>query len=134
MTEESKALQTRKKETTDVELTQDQPVFAPATDIYEKDDAVLVICDMPGVDEKHVDITLENGVLTITGQQDRTDPEGYSLLHREYRSGIFRRTFTVTADIDQDKIDAKISKGVLNLVLPKSEKAKPRKITVASGD
>ncbi|OQA25789.1 MAG: Spore protein SP21 [Verrucomicrobia bacterium ADurb.Bin345] len=134
MTQESKAMQTHKKENPQVELTRDEPVFTPATDIYEKPDAVLVMCDMPGVDEKNVDVTLESGVLTITGRQDAARREGLELLHQGYRTGIFRRTFEVSAEIDASKIDAKISKGVLRLVLPKTEQAQPRKIAVASGD
>lgn len=134
MTQETKAMKTQKKENTDVELTRDEPVFLPATDIYEKSDAVLVMCDMPGVDEKSVDVGLENGVLTITGRQESAPMDGYELLHHGYRTGIFRRTFNVTADIDASKIDAKISKGVLRLILPKTEKAQPRKIAVVSGD
>lgn len=104
MNHESKAVQKHKK-TTDIEVTRDHPVFAPATDIYEKSDAVMVVCDIPGVDKKNVDVMLENGVLTITGRQDTTEPEGCKLLQRGYRSGVFRRTFNVTADIDMSKID-----------------------------
>ena len=134
MTQETKAMQAQKKENTDVELTRDEPVFLPATDIYEKSDAVLVMCDMPGVDEKSVDVDLENGVLTITGRQEAVPPDGYELLHQGYRTGIFRRTFNVmTTDVDTAKIDARISKGVLSITLPKIEEArkKGRKIEVA---
>ncbi len=113
-----------------VELTRDQPVFAPATDIYERDDAVVVVCDMPGVDEKHLEITLEEGVLTILGYADETEPTDHELVYRGYRSGVFRRAFTLGTDVDPEKIRAKLSNGVLRVELAKSEKAQPRKIPV----
>lgn len=112
----------------------ERPVFVPATDVYEKADALLVLCDMPGVDEKNVEVTLDNGVLTIVGQQDPQPPQGYRLIHRGYETGIFRRAFRVTPDIDASRISAKMSQGVLRLVLPKAEHARPRRIAVTSGD
>ncbi len=113
-----------------VELTRDQPVFAPATDIYERDDAVVVVCDMPGVDDKHVDITLEDGVLTILGYADTSAPSDHELVYRGYEPGTFRRAFTLGAEVDPDKIRAKIVNGVLRVELGKTERAQPRKIPV----
>lgn len=115
------------------ELTRDLPVFAPDVDIYEKENAILVLCDMPGVDDKHIDITLENDVLTLTGYQGTAEPEGVTLLHRGYAQGIFQRSFTLSTEVDRDKIVARINQGVLQLTLPKAEEAKPRKITVTAG-
>ncbi len=115
------------------ELTRDLPVFAPDVDIYEKDDAIMVLCDMPGVDDKHIDITLENDVLTLTGYQDTTEPEDITLLHRGYANGIFQRSFTLSTEVDREKIAARINQGVLQISLPKAEEAKPRKITVSAG-
>lgn len=121
-------------ETTDraqsVELTRDQPVFTPATDIHEREDAVMVVCDMPGVDEKHVDITIEEGVLTILGYQDTAEPADHELIYRGYSPGVFRRAFTVGPEVDPEKVRAKIANGVLRVMLGKSEKAQPRRIAV----
>ncbi len=126
---EEKALE--KKVTTEaVELTRDQPVFAPATDIYEREDAIVVVCDMPGVDEKHLDITLEEGVLTILGYADSTEPANHELIYRGYRPGVFRRAFTVGAEVAPEKIRARLANGVLRVELGKAEKALPRKIPV----
>ena len=116
------------------ELTRDLPVFAPDVDIYEKDDAILVLCDMPGVDEQHVDVTLENDVLTLTGYQETAEPEDITLLYRGYASGVFQRSFTLSTEVDRNKIGARIRQGVLQITLPKAEEAKPRKITVSAGD
>lgn len=115
-----------------VELTRDQPVFAPATDIFERDDAVVVVCDVPGVDEKHLDITLEEGVLTILGYADTSEPQGHELVYRGYTPGVFRRAFTLGAEADPDKIRAKLCNGVLRIEIGKTEQAQPRKIPVVA--
>ena len=119
-----------KREAKDMELTRDLPVFVPATDIYEKPDSVLVVCDMPGVDEKKVDITLEDDVLTLSGVQEAAEPEGLSPLYRGYDTGVYRRTFRLDTRVDRAGIKARLANGVLQVVLPKAEEAKPRKITV----
>ena len=131
MTEKKKESAMQKRpESQPAELAQDRPVFIPATDIFERDDAVMVVCDVPGVDEKQVDVSLENDVLTITAMQGEESREGLELLHRGYRSGIWRRSFTLTADVDASKIRAQIKQGVLSVILPKSEAARPRRIQV----
>ena len=135
MTTKDQDVQVTKKEGAPAaELTRDLPVFTPATDICKRADAILVTCDMPGVDERHVDIQLENRVLTITGYQDAEQPAELELLHRGYVPGAFRRAFTLGADIDAAKIAARISKGVLRVELPKAVEAQPRKIQVTTGD
>ena len=115
------------------ESTHAGPVFVPATDIYEKEDAILVRCDMPGVEQGEVDITLESNELTITGSQAVAKPEGCDLLSNEYDIGTFQRTFKVPQLIDRDKIKAKLHNGVLDIELPKAEQAKPRKIEITTG-
>ena len=119
-----------KTESREVEMPQDLPVFTPVADIYEKEDSILVICDMPGVKDEQVDVVLDNGELTITGYQDIAEPEGHEITHRGYESGIFRRVFLLANEINTEKIEAKISNGVLNVLLPKLEQAQPKKITV----
>ena len=115
---------------TDVELAEDRPVYTPSTDIFESKDAILVRCDMPGVDDQSLDVTLEDDVLTITGRQHTDDAAGYDSLSAEYGTGIFRRAFTIAQDINHDRIQARIKQGVLELELPKAERAKPRRISV----
>lgn len=114
----------------EVELAQDLPVFVPATDVYERGEALLVVCDLPGVATDRVDIRLEKDVLTVTAQQEDFSPEGADLLYRGYRTGIFRRSFTVTTPVDAGKIKANMKNGVLYITLPKTAESQPRKIKV----
>jgi len=108
------------------------PVIMPAVNLYEREHEVVIVADMPGVGEKDIDITVEKHVLTISGKTGTTEPAGYELRYREFAPVEFRRVFSLTSDLDADNIKAAIKNGVLTLTLPKSEKAKPRKITVAT--
>lgn len=116
------------------EHTRDLPVFVPDTDIYETDDAVVVVVDMPGVDEKHVEVDLENRVLTITGYQTPETFEGLEPVAAEYRVGNYRRSFTLSEDVDTEGITARVKDGVLRIRLPKAKELQPRKIQVEAGD
>ena len=116
----------------DAELTRDRSVFVPAADIYEQEKSILVRCDMPGVDDKNLEVTLEDNVLTITGTQAHNRPEGYALIVGEYDTGVYHRSFSVPQEIDHSKIKARVQNGVLDIELPKAEKAQPKKITVKS--
>lgn len=109
-----------------------QAVFTPAADIYEEKDSFTVLADMPGVEQKNIDISIEDNVLTISGTQNSQEHDGYELLHRGYKTGLYKRSFSLASDIDHAKISAKMNNGVLRLTLPKSEKAKPRKIEIES--
>ena len=123
-----------RQERAGAEMAQDRPVFAPATDIIEREDAVEVVCDMPGVEQDRVDVTLENDVLTIIGTQQHDDPEGYQLLYRGYSDGLFRRVFTLSADIDRARIQARMKQGVLRITLPKAAEVQPRRIRIQAGE
>jgi HSP20 family protein len=131
MAEPGKALESRSEQASlQAESTRPRRVFVPRTDIIEKTDSIILVADMPGVDESHVDITMEKGVLTIYGTVDAAYHEDYGIAYAEYSIGDYRRSFTVTDEIDQDKIEATVKNGVLRLTLPKAEKVKPKKITV----
>lgn len=104
--------------------------FIPRVDIYETDDAVHVIADMPGVDESTIDITLEKNVLSLYGYVDVAKPDNYSLAFAEYEVGDFERKFTLSDEIDREKISATVKDGVLNILLPKAGPAKTRRIAV----
>jgi HSP20 family protein len=114
------------------ENTRTRRVFMPRTDIYETKDAIVVLADMPGVDDKSIDVTLEKNVLTINGFVDSEIPSGYSLTYAEYAVGDYRRIFTLSNEVDRDGITATVKNGVLKLVLPKSVQTKARKIAVKS--
>lgn len=114
-----------------VEHTRATRVFAPTVDIVEHTDNIVMFADMPGVDEKSVDITLENELLTIYGMVKPEVPENHRLVISEYGVGDYKRTFTISNEIDRDHIQASVKDGVLKLVLPKAESAKTRKIPVS---
>ncbi len=112
------------------ERTRQRRVYVPRADIYETRDDVVVTADVPGVDEKSVDITLEKNVLTINAYPADYQPEGYSLVYSEYGVGDYQRRFVISNEIDQEKIEASVKNGVLHLRLPKAGPAKARKISV----
>jgi HSP20 family protein len=114
------------------EGTRPGPVFIPAVDILENERELLVLADMPGVDSKNVDIDLRDNQLTIIGRVDPLVNEKEGFLHKEFEWGDYYRQFSLSNVIDQSKISAKMEEGVLRLVLPKIEKAKPQKIKVAA--
>ena len=113
------------------ERTKPGPVFIPAVDIFESEQALTLVADMPGVEPGSVDVDLKDGVLTLTSEA--ADPAGDKERARatEYHYGRYYRQFTLSEMIDQSKIEARMKDGVLELILPKVEKAQPRKISVS---
>jgi HSP20 family protein len=112
---------------------QQHPVFVPPADIYETRDSIVVLAEMPGVAPDGVDITLERRVLTIRGRSTGTEHKGYQRVYNEYADGDYERSFTLSENIDRDRIEATLKNGVLHLVLPKAETAKARKIELKAG-
>jgi HSP20 family protein len=113
-----------------LEQTRSGQFFRPDVDIVETPDELLVLADMPGLGTDLIDIRFEDGTLTIHGRVPSRQPADVRFLLREYAVGDFFRTFRVSENIDASRITADYSGGVLTLHLPKSEKAKPRKIAV----
>ncbi|HEY3743855.1 MAG TPA: Hsp20/alpha crystallin family protein [Bryobacteraceae bacterium] len=107
--------------------------WMPAVDIRETENALVVKADLPEVDEKDIDIQIENGTLTLKGERkfekDETGKGGYHRIERSY--GTFARSFTLSDTIDAEKVAAEFKNGVLTITLPKKEAAKPRTIKVA---
>jgi len=103
--------------------------LTPTVDIVENRDAYILQSDMPGVTKEGVEILLEANELTIVGRRTETPSEA-QYVYRESKPVHFRRVFELDPAIDVDKIDARVEHGVLTLTLPKSERVKPRKITV----
>ena len=108
-------------------------VYVPKVDIYSEDEGVVILVEMPGVDENELDISLEKQVLTISGYVSPDEPEGYDLAYSEYNVGDYQRSFTLPDEIDTNNIEASISKGILRLLLQKAPEAQARKITVKAG-
>jgi HSP20 family molecular chaperone IbpA len=105
-------------------------VFMPTADIYETQDALKVILEMPGVEKGNVDVHVEDGVLNVEGRLDLTKYKGLQPLYTEYNIGHYSRSFRLSNKINQDKIGAELKDGILSLTLPKVEEAKPRTIQV----
>lgn len=112
------------------EQTRSQKFFTPTTDICETKEQLVLLADMPGVKQDGVDITLEQNVLTIYGHVEQPEFPGYSLNYAEYGIGSYKRVFALSNEIDREGIQASVKNGVLKLVLPKSKRAMPRKISV----
>ena len=104
--------------------------FLPVSDIFETDHALNVVLEMPGVAKDNVEIGIENDVLKISGRIDIAKYEGLQPVYTEYNIGNYSRSFQLSNKVDQDGIKAELKDGVMTLVLPKSEKAKPRRISV----
>ncbi|MBI4514559.1 MAG: Hsp20/alpha crystallin family protein [Deltaproteobacteria bacterium] len=131
MTEQELSVRT-KKELAKEEHTRAGRTFMPDVDIYETPDKLWLWADMPGVDEKSVDVSLADGVLAISGQVALQEYDNLNPVYTEYRVGNYQRRFTLSDRIDSTRITARITNGVLELELPKAEAAKPRKIAVAA--
>ena len=114
------------------EHTRPGPVFSPSVDIYESIDALTLVADMPGVGKDTVEIHVEDDELTIRGVVIK-ETVNERAVYTEYEVGDFIRTFSLSAVIDQSKIEASMKNGVLTLTLPKVAAAKPRQITVKGG-
>ena len=131
MTEQTLELEKQEVENLgEVETVRNTRTFIPRVDIYETEDTVVLLADMPGVDENSVDITLEKNILTINGFANRQAPEGFEPAYAEYKFGNYERTFALSDEVDREQIEATVKNGVLRLVMPKAEAAKTRKITV----
>ena len=112
------------------EATTPTRAFMPNADVFETEDALTVVLEMPGVDRENINITVENGLLTVEGRINFGKYEGLQPLYSEYNVGPYRRSFQLSSRVDQDKISAEMRDGVIMLVLPKAEEAKPRRIEV----
>lgn len=131
MTDTKKDIQKREAELEKgVERTRSRRVFTPRVDIIEKKDYIVLVADMPGVDEKSVNVTLEKDRLTIYGNVEQEFHKGHRLILSEYGTGDYERTFTISNQIDRKHIKATVKNGVLRLTLPKTDIAKARHIPI----
>ena len=108
--------------------------FAPAVDVYEDEHQVTLKIEVPGIDEKDIDVQVENNTLTVHGErkiEKEEKEENYRRVERQY--GSFTRTFTLPQTVDTEKVAATYDKGVLKIALPKKAEAKPKQIKVTVG-
>jgi HSP20 family molecular chaperone IbpA len=129
---ERQELQVQKKRELETreETTVPARVYVPTADVYETADALSVILEMPGVDKSNVEVRVKDDVLSVEGRIDLSKYQGLQPLYTEYNIGHYARNFQLSSKIDQNKISAEMKDGVLSLLLPKAEEAKPRTIRV----
>jgi HSP20 family molecular chaperone IbpA len=123
----------------DMDQTQDtaedthrEPSFRPDVDIVETDQAIIIHVDMPGVAEDGVEVRLEDDVLSLVGTISKDDYTDLTAVYTEYNVGNYRRRFSISSEVSGEKIEGKMSDGVLELVLPKVVSAQPRQIPITS--
>jgi HSP20 family protein len=104
--------------------------YVPPTDIFETEDALTVVMELPGVEKQAIDVNVENDVLRIDARIDFGKYEGLEPLYTEYNVGHFARSFTLSNKVDQQQISAQLNDGVLTLTLKKAKEALPRRIAV----
>jgi HSP20 family molecular chaperone IbpA len=107
-------------------------VYLPVVDVWETSGEVRLMAELPGVDDRSVQVTVENGVLTIEGRTQVDKPEGHELIASEFALGRFRRDFTLSDEVNPEGIKARVRQGVLDLAIPRKEAAKARKIEVST--
>ncbi len=108
------------------------PVLSPPVDIYENEQEILLLADVPGVQEDGLSITLEKNELALHAKRHLAEEPG-SVLARDFRDGDYYRSFMVPQGIDAEKVEAELKNGVLHVHLPKSDGLKPRRIQVKAG-
>jgi HSP20 family protein len=103
--------------------------ISPALDVAETDDEIIVTCDLPGLKDKDIEVSVASGVLTIKGEKKATEPkEGTRIYRRETWSGSFQRTVALPPTADTEKVAAHFADGVLSVSIPRKEETKPKKI------
>lgn len=125
------AVQQKKEVATKEERTAPARYFVPSTDIYETDDAITLVMEVPGVDKKDVDVELESGHLHVEAKINFSKYEGLEPLYAEYNVGHYSRSFTLSNKIDQQGITAALDAGILTLTLKKAKEAVPRRIAIS---
>ncbi len=104
--------------------------YVPPTDVYETEDALTVVMEMPGVGRDTLDVSLVNDVLCVEGRIDFAKYQEMEPVYTEYNVGHYTRSFSLSSKVDQEHIAAQLEDGVLTLTLPKIADAKPRKIAI----
>lgn len=112
----------------------DRPVtYVPPVQIYEGEDAFQLIAEVPGADDQSTEITVDQGVLTVTAKMTAPKPDGAKLAYSEFREGSYRRSFELSDSVDKQGIEARVANGVLTVRLPKSRAVLPQKVPVVAG-
>ena len=130
MADQSLAVQEKRELAPKGEKTVPGRYYVPATDIYETDNSLVVVMEVPGVTRKDLEVNLENDELRVEAHIDITKYEGMEPLYTEYNVGHFSRAFSLSQLIDRQQITASLDDGVLKLTLKKVQQAQPRRIEI----
>lgn len=123
MSEKTQVAQSRREE----------PALLPAVDVIEDAQGITLYADLPGVPKDKLSLQVEAGTLTIEGEVDLALPEGMEATHAEVSLPRYRRVFTLSKELDSEKVAAEFNQGVLKLRIPKAEHAQPRRIEIQVG-
>jgi HSP20 family molecular chaperone IbpA len=123
-------VQEKKELVSKEEKTAPSRYYVPTTDIFETEDALTVVMEIPGVEKQALEVNIENDVLRVEARIDYSKYEGMEPLYTEYSIGHFARSFTLSNKIDQQQISANLDDGVLTLTLKKAQEALPRRIAI----
>ncbi len=107
-------------------------LFTPPIDIYESNEGLVLIADLPGVSVKTLELQVQNNKLTLLGRVTKKMPADARLVHKEYEEGDFLRSFILSEDVDHERVTARLNDGVLEVVLPRAPKSTPRRIEVST--
>ncbi len=105
-------------------------VRTPPIDIFETDEGLVLKADLPGVTPENLELQVQDNRLTLFGRVRSVAPAGATLIHQEYQVADYLRSFILSDDVDHERITAKLSQGVLEVVLPKVPRAQPRRISI----
>ena len=136
MTDQTKSIDVKKDAELSADTTErlsDRRVYVPRADIYETKDGLVLVMDVPGADDRSVEVTLEKNVLTVSAYPAVPHFEEHTLAYAEYGEGDYQRSFVLSAEIDRGSIEAKVKNGVLTLHLSKVAEVKPQKIAIKAG-
>ena len=115
------------------EPTRSRRTFRPPVDIYETENGLMLVADVPGATAEGMTVTLERRALSVHARVEEDSPDGYSLVYQEYEVGDFECQFTLAGDFDADRIEANLTNGVLRLLVPKAAQAQARTIQIRAG-
>ena len=115
------------------ERTRSRRTFRPPVDIYETENGLMLVADVPGATAEGMTVTLERRVLSVHARVEEDSPDGHSLVYQEYEAGDFECQFTLAGDFDADRIEASLTNGVLRLLVPKAAQAEARTIQIKAG-
>jgi HSP20 family molecular chaperone IbpA len=123
----------KQQASTEQDVKQQEPAILPAVDIFENASGITVQADMPGVSRDRLDVHIDSDTLSIEGRAEIPMPEGMDAMYADIRSTHYKRSFTLSRELDTERVEAGLKDGVLTLRIPKREEHRPRRIEVQTG-